>query len=392
MGIFKKLFSKNKNVQNNKNTGHGCENFDEKRYDVAAYIWPSYTGHDPRSLIFWPNGEGEWQTVRSATPKFKGHQQPRVPLLGYKDEAEKKTMEEQIDVAVSHGVNVFIYDWYWYDRRPFLECCLNDGFLKASNRDKMKFYIMWANHDANYTWDKRLAENQDTPVWLGSVDREQFDVIADRMIEKYFCQPNYYKIDGAPVFSIYEIDNLVRGLGGVEQTKAALQAFREKTLKAGFPALHLQAIMMSERAINLSGVDGGKMHSAETFRYLGFDSITNYQYAHFTLIDRDYRAIMSDVKRHWKKFSETGMTYYPHVSLGWDNNPRFNSFRRGIVKNNTPENVEAAFAAVKDFADETGVNLITINSWNEWTESSYLLPDNVNGYGYLDAVKKVFVK
>ena len=28
---------------------------------------------------------------------------------------------------------------------------------------------------------------------------------------------------------------------------------------------------------------------------------------------------------------------------------------------------------------------------NEWTETSYLQPDNVYGYGYLEAVKKVFV-
>ena len=34
--------------------------------------------------------------------------------------------------------------------------------------------------------------------------------------------------------------------------------------------------------------------------------------------------------------------------------------------------------------------LITINSWNEWTETSYLEPDTLNGYGYLEAVKKVF--
>ena len=39
-----------------------------------------------------------------------------------------------------------------------------------------------------------------------------------------------------------------------------------------------------------------------------------------------------------------------------------------------------------------GVSLITINSWNEWTETSYLEPDNVYGYGYLKAVKKVFVE
>ena len=34
--------------------------------------------------------------------------------------------------------------------------------------------------------------------------------------------------------------------------------------------------------------------------------------------------------------------------------------------------------------------LITINSWNEWTETSYLQPDNVNGYGYVEAVKSVY--
>ena len=38
---------------------------DMSKYDVAAYIWPSYTGDEPRTRIFWPEGIGEWQTVKN---------------------------------------------------------------------------------------------------------------------------------------------------------------------------------------------------------------------------------------------------------------------------------------------------------------------------------------
>ena len=81
---------------------------------------------------------------------------------------------------------------------------------------------------------------------------------------------------------------------------------------------------------------------------------------------------------------------FPHLSIGWDNNPRFKEFHDNVTKNNTPENFEKALIMAKDFADKNNINLITVNSWNEWTETSYLLPDNKNGYGYLEAIKKVF--
>jgi hypothetical protein len=101
-----------------------------------------------------------------------------------------------------------------------------------------------------------------------------------------------------------------------------------------------------------------------------------------------------DVEKEWNKIdSAYKIPYYAHVSVGWDNNPRFNMFRGGIVKNNTPENFEKALLKAKNYADAHPVQapLITINSWNEWTETSYLMPCTKYGYGYLKAVKRVFI-
>ena len=68
---------------------------------------------------------------------------------------------------------------------------------------------------------------------------EKFKKLVARWIE-YFKHPSYYKIDGKPVYMIFHPQNLVRGLGGIEKTREALEYFREQTKRAGFPDLHLQ--------------------------------------------------------------------------------------------------------------------------------------------------------
>ena len=57
------------------------------------------------------------------------------------------------------------------------------------------------------------------------------------------------------------------------------------------------------------------------------------------------------------------------------------------------KNFEKALRKAKAFVDRHPKQkpLITINSWNEWTETSYLMPCDMFGYGYLEAVKHVFV-
>lgn len=366
-------------------------------YDIAAFVWPSYHPDD-RAKIFWPDGIGEWQTIMSNKPKFDGHDQPRLPLWGCVNEADPYVMEMQIAAAADHGVNVFIYDWYWYDRMPLLEACLNDGFLKARNNSRMKFYLMWANHDVTLGWDKRnaddaFAQKNNSVIWKGDVDRAEFEKIAHRWIEKYFSQPTYYKMDGRPVFMIYALRNFVEGLGGVEQAVDAIAWFRAEVEKAGFPGLELQLSLRKDSDRSLSAVASDNIGTQkDVVEKIGFDSLTHYQFCHFTDVNRDYNEIVKDVVADWETVAKNyTVPYYPHVSVGWDSSPRTVSWKGSITTNNTPANFEQALRQAKAFVDARPGQepLITINSWNEWTETSYLQPCSKHGYGYLEAVKRV---
>ena len=373
----------------------------KNNYDIAAYIWPAYTGDELRSRIFWNEGIGEWQSIKNAEKNSAEYKKDwyetwkqRKPLWGYVNEANPDVMQMQIDCAVKHGVNVFIYDWYWYDNRPFLENCLNDGFLRAPNNDKMKFYIMWANHDARYTWNINLSDEigYGDYVWCGAHDLNTFSHLIDRWIEKYFTHPSYYKIDGKPVFLLYNLHNFINGLGGIKAAKEGLDLFRKKVKDAGFPDVHFQVVLWRVDAKDYSGFDGEKCDVSELYAEFGFDGATHYQWASFQE-PGDYAEMTKYSALEFEKVTNRGITYFPQVTVGWDNNPRFKKYHDDVIYNNTPENFEKALRMAKEFVDshDLPAKLITVNSWNEWTETSYLQPDELYGYGYLKAIKKVFV-
>lgn len=156
--------------------------------------------------------------------------------------------------------------------------------------------------------------------------------------------------------------------------------------------VHIQFVRWDGKISNHSGVDGKPVANESTLvNALGFSSVTNYQFAHMTDVDRDYLDIIEDIRKLWSQIkNEYTVSYFPNVSVGWDNNPRFKEYITPITTNNTPENFKKCLLAVKEFCEENDIGLITVNSWNEWTETSYLEPDDLYGYGYLEAIKEVF--
>ncbi|MFC1996170.1 glycoside hydrolase family 99-like domain-containing protein [Chloroflexota bacterium] len=358
------------------------------KYDVAAYIWPSYH-YEPRMERFWPEKDGEWYTVRRATPRFSEHDMPRIPLLGYQDEADPIVMKEHVALAREHGINVFIMDWYWYENAACFEKQLNEGLIPALEGTDTKFYLMWANHDATTLWDMHTDAQE--LLWTGQVDRSVLEPMFDRVIERYLTLDCYYRIDGKPVFSIFEYPNLIQGLGGSQQTNDAFAWMRQRCVERGLPGLHIQAIARKDSVVSEEATDHLDGSGYPVARSPDFDSATSYQYCQYAGGEGDYVHWAHEATSYWGDFEKVSNCYFPHVSIGWDNTQRHPSLKTAVL-GSTPDAFEAYLWKAKGFLDSRPEQapLITINSWNEWTEGSYLLPDMRWGYRYLQAVRNVF--
>ncbi len=361
------------------------------QYTLAAYYWPDYH-REPRMEAFLGQGWTEYQMIAASKPKYPGHYQPRVPAWGPLDESDPKVFAQKIDAAADYGVNCFIMDWYWYEDKPFLEAALDDGLLKAPNKDRIKFALMWANHTFIDIFPKGRPGNRGT-IFPGEVDRKTFDDAVDHILAMgYLKQPNYWRIDGKAYFSIYEVGTLIKGLGGVEQTRAALDSFRKKVRDAGLGELYLNAILF--QIPTLPAVPGEQAKTKQdTIEKLGLDSVTSYTWAHSVLPSGTYEDWAKHAYAQWPEFSgQFAVPYFPNVSVGWDNNARMLNETAAHVNDSTPDKFKAALLEAKKFVDAhpNTKNIITLNAWNEWPEGSYLEPDEKFGMGYLEAVKAVF--
>jgi hypothetical protein len=370
---------------------------------VGVYYFPGFHV-DPRNECDMGEGFTEWQLVKESRPRFEGHRQPKVPLWGYRDESQPAVMEQNIEAASTHGIDCFLFDWYWYEDAPFIQRPLDEGFLGASNAGKMKFALMWANHDWTHIFP--LGLRQESPLLHpGAVSKPVFAHLTEHIIERYFPHPGYLKIDGKPYFSIFQLQKFLDGFGGLDGAREAVDEFRTRVARAGFPGVHLNTMVNLWGAPLIPG-DPVVQNQQEIIRALGFDSLTSYVWPNtlgpedFPLTD--YRLVGDKARRKWDEIAAAyHMPYFPNVTTGWDCSPRARQsdpFVRWdypfspVCKNNTPEAFREALELARDWVlrQPQGHKLITLNAWNEWTEGSYLEPDEEFGMGRLEAIAAVF--
>ncbi|WP_372934049.1 glycoside hydrolase family 99-like domain-containing protein [Mariniphaga sediminis] len=353
---------------------------------VAAYYFPNWG----------PVDSSEWKSVIDAKPRFPGHQQPKVPLWGYENENLPSVMEKKIEAAATYGVDVFVFDWYIYDKPvgKYLHSALEEGFLNAKNNSEIKFAVMWCNHDAN--------------GGKGVVKPQTFENdIMDYVIEKYFKHPSYWLVDGCPYFSVYLIKNLISVYGDLDETAKAIELFRKKVKAAGFKDLHLNCMLRDMRTNTDSIINSLKLNSAGSYHMLtdikGPETFPTQDYE--AICDIYFKTLKSGggVGSMEEPIKKLGIPYHVNVSMGYDtssrclNDPEWmnkpkNPYPYGpVIVNNTPANFKKALQKAKKNVMQKPKNerIIMLNCWNEWGEGSYLEPDTITKMEYLEAVRDI---
>jgi hypothetical protein len=369
-------------------------------YQIAAYYFPNYHA-DPQNERWHGRGWTEWELVQDARPRFPGHRQPRVPLWGYEDESDPKVMNRKIAAAADHGIGVFVFDWYWHEEGPFLSGALDRGFLRAADNSRIQFALMWANHD----WvdiHPALRNGPYNVLRRGELSSEAFFQAAQHVIQSYFPHPSYWRLDGGLYFSIYDLGKLIGTFGSVERAADGLRRFRGMVDKAGLGSVHLNGVLWSQILLPGEKKTNGHEH---TIAHLGFDSVTHYVWLHHQPLSSfpltPYPRYRDKAIGDWAEYSKRyRVPYIPNLTVGWDSSPRTVQSDvydwlgypfLPVLADNSPAAFRQGLKMARAYLETSRVKVLTVNAWNEWTEGSYLEPDTVDGMGYLQAVKEVFL-
>jgi glycosyl transferase family WbsX len=369
---------------------------------VACYTCPLWHASTLFERQYGP-GWTEYVLMRGARPWFPGHHQPRQPLLGELDERRPETWERYNELAAEHGIDVFIWDWYWYDDEPAMHEALEEGFLRARNRGTVKFALMWTNHPwltlfptVHGDGTRSFPHARDAPSRPEDVWRSMSYLIA-----RYLHHPDYWRIDAKPVVVIWDTRRLVATLG-VDGTRRLLDDMRAFAAKLGHDGIHFHNDC-TQAVADGSGVGA--------LAALGFDSYGLYNPVVLAGLRRPneeelpaYGVAAADVVRDvWPEVDALAqLPCFPAVSPGWDAAPRHNQLPRStegdraswpgalLVVNETPGAFDALVRAAFAYLNERPQmpRVLTVGCWNEWTEGQYILPDTRLGYGMLKALAR----
>ncbi|MDR0870872.1 MAG: glycoside hydrolase family 99-like domain-containing protein [Planctomycetaceae bacterium] len=313
-----------------------------------------------------------WETAHADlwNQVIRKHQE-RTPALGIYSQDNPQLADWETKWAVEHGVSFFIYCWYRTSQgksveTKFEKSVFDDALFKSKYGNEMKFTIMWENQSKGHSGiadEKDLVENL-IPYWM----------------EKFFKRDNYLKVDNKPVLFVYRPEVVVDDLGSEEKAKHAFDLIRDACKKAGFDGLYILG--------EYRGLDARVL---QQYKRIGLD----YTFAYCWYVPNSPPPnVVIDTQLDYLKKTQAMHSIIPQVATlsqawsGWRD--------EGTIWKLPPKDYETLLQKGKEFIetniakDELGSKMLILDNWNEWSEGHYIAPYREYGFGYLDAVRKVF--
>lgn len=350
----------------------------------------------------WGDGFTDWTRVKSSTPQFETHYQPRVPLdNNYYDLTNPQTIAEQVKLAQKYGLYGFCFYHYWFDGKLLLEKPL-ELFLENKSLE-MPFCLSWANE----TWTKRWVGDAKSIIQkqTHSPEKEIWKKHFDYLLPM-FKDTRYIRIENKPIFLFYQpsiINNLsdmlaywqelaiAEGLIGLYYIATKRQKNVSKTIKNEF-----QGIMkyQPQEAYN-SNDFGGRSVLSRIMTNVSFVFPERVRNHVSKIKDKTRKLNRFDSKKLWHSIIKNAYKPIPDFSgeifeslyVNWDNSPRYGN-KANVFSFVNPSEFEDYLKNMIEKAKENNSEFIFVNAWNEWAEGAYLEPDKKYGYKYLEAVQR----
>lgn len=337
---------------------------------------------------WWGEGFTEWTAVKQSEPLFEGHNQPRVPLdNNYYDMLSKDTLVMQAKMAKEYGIYGFcFYHYYFENGRKILEKPV-ENLLEWKEID-INYCFCWANE----SWARTWSNIPDSNVWSEKYEisdnssgillkqaygektdwKKHFDYLLP-----FFKDSRYIKVNNKPMFVFYKTDL-------IDCIDEMLKCWDEWAKKEGFNGIYsmdTNPIIKSNTSATLWKGYDAFAHS----QFLGEKAEEHYEKGMRYFL---YEEVWNNAIR---AFGDESRINYYGAFVDFDVSPR-RGYNGTFLKGANVETFEkyAYMLGVKNCLE--GNEFYFINAWNEWGEGNYLEPDIKNGYGYLEAVRRIVNK
>lgn len=301
----------------------------------------------------------------------------REPIWGWRED-NPEIMIDQINYAADAGLS--FWGFCWYENTLVSDSTLMNNlnnalalFLNAPNSNRLQFLLLSCQPVSPVNWGK----------------------LCDKTIA-YFKKTNYLKVDGKPVMIFFNTDEIIEGMGGLENMKEAINLYRVKAKKEGFGE-----ILIGARVTSLSS----NMLLYYKYKFCGFDFLTTYSQSDIGRISagpNDYENLVKGDKKAWELLSSmanaNNMDYLPTVSAGYDMRPwaadhptipSSDFWYTGVTPERIAKHLNDAIVWIQSTPSKILNNLLIIYAWNEYGEGAWLTPTKSEGTARLDAIEKV---